>query len=184
MRCFALLAVLACANALVVSTLPARSAVAARAAAPTMLEPTSVDAATQLIAGLAIPVPALTPAKVRPAADFRSTTSGRPAALPHPTPAAAAPRAARPPPLPPAHRHHHYPQAGVMMTANMATIVTMSVQGKSILKGLEEDGFRGARKAHEEMVDMLGITWLLSGTAFGHVLGAGAILGMSASGIL
>ena len=46
------------------------------------------------------------------------------------------------------------------------------------------DGFRGARKAHEEMVDMLGITWLLSGTAFGHILGAGAILGMSASGIL
>ena len=63
MRCFALLAVLACANALVVNTLPARSAVAARAAAPAMLEPTSVDAASQLIAGLAIPVPALTPAK-------------------------------------------------------------------------------------------------------------------------
>ena len=68
MRCFALLAVLACANALVVNTLPARSAVAARAAAPAMLEPTSVDAASQLIAGLAIPVPALTPAKVRAAA--------------------------------------------------------------------------------------------------------------------
>ena len=67
MRCFALLAVLACANALVVNTLPARSAVAARARAG-VLEPTSVDAASQLIAGLAIPVPALTPAKVRAAA--------------------------------------------------------------------------------------------------------------------
>ena len=183
MRCFALLAVLACANALVVNTLPARSAVAARAAAPAMLEPTSVDAASQLIAGLAIPVPALTPAKVRAAAAppdaglaangaRRAPRAARCSLLTGPRPAAAEPC----PPSP--------PQSAVMMTANMATIVTMSVQGKSILKGLEEDGFRGARKAHEEMVDMLGITWLLSGTAFGHVLGAGAILGMSASGIL
>ena len=56
------------------------------------------------------------------------------------------------------------------------------MQGKSILKGLEEDGVRGARKAHEEMVDMLGITWLLSGTALGHIVGAGAILGCQAGG--
>ena len=40
------------------------------------------------------------------------------------------------------------------------------------------DQLPGGTVAHEEMVDMLGITWLLSGTAFGHVLGAGAILGM------
>ena len=89
MRCFALLAVLACANALVVNTLPARSAVAARAAAPAMLEPTSVDAASQLIAGLAIPVPALTPAKVHAAAappDAGLAANGARRAAPRRTP--------------------------------------------------------------------------------------------------
>ena len=101
MRCFALLAVLACANALVVNTLPARSAVAARAAAPAMLEPTSVDAASQLIAGLAIPVPALTPAKVRAAA------APPDAVWPPPPPCAAAARCSLLPPPPPLRAERH-----------------------------------------------------------------------------
>ena len=52
-----------------------------------------------------------------------------------------------------------------MMTANMATIVDLSVQGKSILKGVEVDGVevRGARKAHEERSTCWSSTWLLDG---------------------
>ena len=75
-----------------------------------------------------------------------------------------------------AHVHASFNNTIITITERQGGALSWATAGGS--------GFRGARKAHEEMVDMLGITWLLSGTAFGHVLGAGAILGMAASGIL
>lgn len=46
-------------------------------------------------------------------------------------------------------------QACIMMAANVLIIATMKVQGKGLAEGTK----------HDEMVDALGITWLLSGTA-------------------
>jgi len=48
----------------------------------------------------------------------------------------------------------------------------MSIQGKGLTRGT----------SHDEMVESFGLTWLLSGTAFGHIVGAGAILGCSSAG--
>merc|ERR1711967_55657 len=96
-------------------------------AAPLMVvEPSSLDAASQLLA-LSIPIPAYTPAK-----------------------------------------------AFVMIAANVLVISTMRIQGKSLISGT----------SHDEMVESFGITWLLAGTALGHIVGAGAILGIQASGAI
>ena len=92
-----------------------------------LIEPqTAVDSATQLMA-LAIPIPALTPAK-----------------------------------------------GLLMMFCNILIICTMSIQGKSLARGTP----------HDEMVESFGITWLLSGTSLGHIVGAGAILGCQQAGFL
>ncbi len=58
------------------------------------------------------------------------------------------------------------------MFSNVLVICTMSIQGKSLAGGT----------SHDEMVESFGLTWLLSGTALGHVVGAGAILGCQAGG--
>lgn len=50
----------------------------------------------------------------------------------------------------------------------------MTIQGKGLAAGTP----------HDEMVEEFGLTWLLSGTALGHVVGAGAILGCQAGGFL
>ena len=50
----------------------------------------------------------------------------------------------------------------------------MRIQGKSLVSGT----------SHDEMVESFGITWLLAGTALGHIVGAGAILGIQASGAI
>jgi len=65
-------------------------------------------------------------------------------------------------------------KAFVMIAANIFVICTMSIQGKSLISGT----------SHDEMVESFGITWLLSGTSLGHIVGAGAILGLSGTGIL
>ena len=59
-----------------------------------------------------------------------------------------------------------------MMFCNILIICTMSIQGKSLARGTP----------HDEMVESFGITWLLSGTSLGHIVGAGAILGCQAGG--
>ena len=107
-------------------TAAVRPVVAAKAAPLMVLEPTSLDAASQLLA-MSIPIPAYTPAK-----------------------------------------------AFVMIAANVLVISTMRIQGKSLISGT----------SHDEMVESFGITWLLAGTALGHVVGAGAILGIQASGAI
>merc|ERR1719238_2027083 len=66
-------------------------------------------------------------------------------------------------------------KAFVMMTSNLAIISGMTIQGKGLQKGMQSG--MSPKEAHDDMVNSFGLTWLLSGTAFGHVLGAGAILG-------
>ena len=80
LRVVVLMAVVATASAFVATpTLPASRAVVARSAAvaPTMVVDSAVDAATSLVAvgsaGLVLPIPALTPAKVRAVAPSYST---------------------------------------------------------------------------------------------------------------
>jgi len=63
-------------------------------------------------------------------------------------------------------------KAFIMIFSNLLVISTMSIQGKGLTRGT----------SHDEMVETFGLTWLLSGTAFGHIVGAGAILGCSAAG--
>eukprot|EP00967_Tisochrysis_lutea_P011973 scaffold13468_cov35-Tisochrysis_lutea.AAC.1 len=65
-------------------------------------------------------------------------------------------------------------QAFIMMFCNVLVISTMTIQGKGLAKGTP----------HDEMVESFGITWLLAGTALGHIVGAGTILGCSTAGIL
>ena len=63
------------------------------------------------------------------------------------------------------------PLAAVMFS-NVLIICTMSIQGKSLAGGT----------SHDEMVESFGLTWLISGTSLGHIVGAGAILGCQAGG--
>jgi hypothetical protein len=72
------------------------------------------------------------------------------------------------------------PQAFVMMFFNIITIFGMTIQGKGLSKGISEG--MTPQQAHDDMVLSFGLTWVLSGTAFGHILGAGAILGCSSAG--
>lgn len=79
-------------------------------------------------------------------------------------------------------------KAFVMMFSNLLVISTMTVANEdgtgrrglvfNIQKGMSP------KEAHQDMVDSLGLTWLLAGTSFGHVIGAGAILGCEAGGFL
>lgn len=62
----------------------------------------------------------------------------------------------------------------LMMFCNILIICTMSIQGKGLSRGTP----------HDEMVESFGITWLLAGTSLGHIVGAGAILGCEAAGVL
>mmetsp|Transcript_40480 Transcript_40480/g.86370 ORF Transcript_40480/g.86370 Transcript_40480/m.86370 type:complete len:129 (-) Transcript_40480:257-643(-) len=64
------------------------------------------------------------------------------------------------------------PKAGVMMVANILTIFYTEIDGKSLSSGTK----------HDEMVESFGITWLLAGASLGHIVGAGAILGLGALG--
>merc|ERR1712137_610960 len=64
-------------------------------------------------------------------------------------------------------------KAFLMMASNIFVICTMSIQGKSLARGT----------SHDEMVESFGITWLLAGTSLGHIVGAGAILGVSSLGV-
>jgi len=61
-----------------------------------------------------------------------------------------------------------------MIFSNVLIISTMSIDGKGLSRGT----------SHDEMVESFGISWLLSGTALGHIVGAGAILGCQTAGIL
>ena len=67
-----------------------------------------------------------------------------------------------------------------MMFFNIITIFGMTIQGKGLSKGISEG--MTPQQAHDDMVQSFGLTWVLSGTAFGHILGAGAILGCSSAG--
>jgi len=67
-----------------------------------------------------------------------------------------------------------------MWAANLMVIWGMTIQGKGLGKGVSEG--MSLKAAHDDMVETFGLTWLLSGTAFGHVVGAGAILGCSSAG--
>jgi len=71
-------------------------------------------------------------------------------------------------------------KAFVMMFSNILIISTMTIQGKGLSKGISEG--MSPQAAHDDMVASFGLTWLLSGTALGHIVGAGAILGCSAGG--
>ena len=61
-----------------------------------------------------------------------------------------------------------------MAFSNIVIIYGMTIQGKGLRKGT----------SHDEMVESFGITWLLAGTALGHIVGAGAILGCTTAGFL
>jgi len=61
-----------------------------------------------------------------------------------------------------------------MAVSNVFVISTMTIQGKGLRKGT----------SHDEMVESFGISWLLAGTALGHIVGAGAILGCTTAGFL
>jgi len=71
-------------------------------------------------------------------------------------------------------------KAFVMMFSNVLMISTMTIQGKGLAKGISEG--MTPQEAHDDMVANFGLTWLLSGTALGHIVGAGAILGCAAGG--
>jgi hypothetical protein len=73
-------------------------------------------------------------------------------------------------------------KAFVMASANLATICGMTVQGKGLIKNMQAG--MSPKEAHDDMVNSFGLTWLLSGTAFGHILGAASILGCEAGGVL
>jgi hypothetical protein len=72
-------------------------------------------------------------------------------------------------------------KAFIMMTSNLIIISGMSIQGKSLLYG---DPKKSLKERHDEMVEEFGLTWLLSGASLGHIVGAGAILGCQAGGIV
>jgi hypothetical protein len=74
------------------------------------------------------------------------------------------------------------PNSFLMCFANNHTICGMTIQGKGLAKGMQAG--MSPKEAHDDMVNSFGLTWLLSGTAFGHVLGAGAILGCQSGGLL
>ena len=63
-------------------------------------------------------------------------------------------------------------RGAIMAVCNAVTIATMSIQGKSLARGT----------SHDEMVESFGITWLLAGASLGHIIGAGAILGLTTTG--
>eukprot|EP00327_Prymnesium_parvum_P008475 CAMPEP_0182816536 /NCGR_PEP_ID=MMETSP0006_2-20121128/10989_1 /TAXON_ID=97485 /ORGANISM="Prymnesium parvum, Strain Texoma1" /LENGTH=131 /DNA_ID=CAMNT_0024942833 /DNA_START=29 /DNA_END=424 /DNA_ORIENTATION=- len=67
-----------------------------------------------------------------------------------------------------------FSKAFIMIFSNVLIISTMSIDGKGLSRGT----------SHDEMVESFGISWLLSGTALGHIVGAGAILGCQTAGIL
>jgi len=71
-------------------------------------------------------------------------------------------------------------KAFVMMISNLIIIFGMTIQGKGLAAGVSKG--MSLQEAHDDMVESFGLTWLLSGTAFGHIIGAGAILGCSAGG--
>jgi hypothetical protein len=73
-------------------------------------------------------------------------------------------------------------KAFVMMTSNLAIISGMTIQGKGLIKGMQSG--MSPQEAHDDMVKSFGLTWLLSGTSLGHIVGAGAILGCQAGGVL
>jgi hypothetical protein len=79
-------------------------------------------------------------------------------------------------------------KAFVMMFSNLFVISTMTVAEAdgSGRRGLVFNIQKGMtpKEAHNDMVNALGLTWLLAGTSFGHILGAGAILGCEAGGFL
>lgn len=73
-------------------------------------------------------------------------------------------------------------KAFVMAFSNLMVICGMRVQGHGLLSNMQAG--MSPKEAHDDMVNSLGLTWLLSGTALGHVVGAGAILGCTAGGLL
>lgn len=54
-----------------------------------------------------------------------------------------------------------------MMFSNILIISTMTIQGKGLSKGISEG--MSPQAAHDDMVASFGLTWLLSGTALGHI---------------
>jgi hypothetical protein len=73
-------------------------------------------------------------------------------------------------------------KAFVMMSSNLAIISGMTIQGKGLVKGIQAG--MSPKEAHDDMVNTFGLTWLLSGASLGHIVGAGAILGCQAGGVL
>jgi hypothetical protein len=73
-------------------------------------------------------------------------------------------------------------KAFVMATSNLAIISGMTIQGKGLQKGIASG--MSPKEAHDDMVNSFGLTWLLSGTSLGHIVGAGAILGCEAAGVI
>lgn len=68
-------------------------------------------------------------------------------------------------------------KAGVMIASNIWACFHMEIDGKSLL---EKPGNKNMtiRERHDDMVATHGLVWMLSGTALGHVVGAGTILGL------
>lgn len=73
-------------------------------------------------------------------------------------------------------------KAFIMGAANLMVICGMRVQGHGLLSNMQAG--MSPKEAHDDMVNSLGLTWLLSGASFGHVVGAAAILGCEAGGLV
>ena len=54
-----------------------------------------------------------------------------------------------------------------MMASNLIIIFGMTIQGKGLAAGVAKG--MTLQEAHDDMVESFGLTWLLSGTAFGHI---------------
>ena len=54
-----------------------------------------------------------------------------------------------------------------MMLSNLIIIWGMTIQGKGLAAGVSKG--MSVQEAHDDMVESFGLTWLLSGTALGHI---------------
>jgi len=64
-----------------------------------------------------------------------------------------------------------------MILSNLFVLITMQVDGKGLLYGKDMT----LRERHDDMVEYLGLTWMLSGCSLGHIIGMILIISFDAA---
>mmetsp|Transcript_132772 Transcript_132772/g.234919 ORF Transcript_132772/g.234919 Transcript_132772/m.234919 type:complete len:195 (+) Transcript_132772:77-661(+) len=68
-------------------------------------------------------------------------------------------------------------KAVTMISSNLFVLITMQVDGKGLLYGKDMT----LRERHDDMVEYLGLTWMLSGCSLGHIIGMILIISFDAA---